>query len=377
MIRTRTPSVTREGLLGAPLVRHDRPAVAAPAETMLPHQNLDTLRALAVSCVFLAHLGGSLTEVRPWMTSLGQSGVMLFFVHTACVLMPSLERILPKATSWRNAVVSFWTRRVWRLYPPAQAVIVALLVLMIGFGLPIIDGLPVLRTDPWSVRGIMTIVGNLLLMQNIFGVDNIEYVMWTLTLEIQMYLVLPWCFRLVEKRGVGGVVFALVAASVISVLLRMPQPGARLSIVGYVPCFLCGVLAYAIIKRYGPTAQKVAWHWWLPALVALLLIQIFVIVTPNRPMCIVVGVMIPLFGNAPRTKRVTKIAEVVARYSYSIYLTHRIALALAFQWINVAYGLRVPTFLVCAAMFAYVSYHLFEVPSQQMGHRIAERQLTR
>src|SRR6266849_2120427 len=87
------------------------PAVASES------RNLDLLRAIAVLCVFAAHLTLCLIDTRHvrvthysvWKTQLnelGHIGVLFFFVHTALVLMRSLDR-----TKARFLVLNFYIRR--------------------------------------------------------------------------------------------------------------------------------------------------------------------------------------------------------------------------------------------------------------------------
>src|SRR5580698_5370161 len=99
-------------------------------------RNLDMLRAIAVLCVFFAHLClialefGYLpvpTHVEIWkilLTQLGRVGVLFFFVHTALVLMLSLDRTQPV-----GLIVNFYIRRIFRVYPLCIVCILAVLVL--------------------------------------------------------------------------------------------------------------------------------------------------------------------------------------------------------------------------------------------------------
>ena len=82
-------------------------------------KNLDFLRAVAVLCVFSAHLLDSLGIYNPG--SLGRFGVIIFFVHTSLVLMGSLNRLENSGLTneWRLSV-AFYIRRCFRIYPLAM-----------------------------------------------------------------------------------------------------------------------------------------------------------------------------------------------------------------------------------------------------------------
>src|SRR5215813_4937057 len=94
--------------------------------------NLDLLRSVAVSLVFIAHLIMVLGYLdSPTMKVLAlrqvaQLGVLMFFIHTSLVLMMSLERL-----SGGNVIQRFYVRRVFRIYPLAAVTIVFALALRI------------------------------------------------------------------------------------------------------------------------------------------------------------------------------------------------------------------------------------------------------
>src|SRR6185312_1410325 len=98
--------------------------------TALPERNLDLLRAMAVLSVVVCHLmaatGMSVGYGRYVASTLGDFGVYVFFVHTALVLMGSLEREGIRA-GW---VTSFYIRRAFRIYP--LAIVAILLVVATG-----------------------------------------------------------------------------------------------------------------------------------------------------------------------------------------------------------------------------------------------------
>ena len=80
--------------------------------TKLPERNLNVLRASAVMAVLVDHLANAANHS---MALLGRVGVLMFFVHTACVLMASLER--------NPSTFAFYVRRAFRIYPLAIAVV--------------------------------------------------------------------------------------------------------------------------------------------------------------------------------------------------------------------------------------------------------------
>ena len=115
-----------------------RANVSSPAKsTTADSTNLDLLRAVAVLCVLAAHLILCQFDTGHWhmrgydfwklqLTELGHVGVLLFFVHTALVLMLSLER-----TKARQLTLNFYIRRVFRIYPLSILCVVAVVLLRV------------------------------------------------------------------------------------------------------------------------------------------------------------------------------------------------------------------------------------------------------
>jgi peptidoglycan/LPS O-acetylase OafA/YrhL len=117
--------------------------------------NLDMLRAVAVLCVIVAHLPGSVLGLSSfWTETLGRFGVFSFFVHTALVLMMSLDR--SKAS---RPALDFYIRRVFRIYPLSVFVVLAVLAFHIPF----------MPDHQYEFASANRIIQNLLLVQNLGG----------------------------------------------------------------------------------------------------------------------------------------------------------------------------------------------------------------
>ncbi|MGH7620877.1 MAG: acyltransferase family protein, partial [Gemmatimonadaceae bacterium] len=210
--------------------------------TKLPERNLDLLRAVAVLLVFLDHVisavgheGGSWN----WNWAIGRLGVLLFFVHTSLVLMSSIER----GGVVRGWVRRFYIRRAFRIYPLAVFVILIAAI----FRLPshvTSSGADMVRSYPSAA----TLVSNLLLVQNLTGARDMQGVLWSLPIEVQMYVLLPLCFVVARRsaRDMAAMVLAFLACGIaLETPLVNHVPGLwRLSVFTFGPCFVSGVLAY-------------------------------------------------------------------------------------------------------------------------------------
>lgn len=351
--------------------------------THLPERNLDVLRAFAVLGVLANHLDmavGDTTATGLWIGYwLGRAGVLAFFVHTSLVLMASLERQgEPRPRHWVGA---FYIRRGFRIYPLAIVTIVGVLAAHYGPEVPIVG-----VTNPFVMPMAGAIAANLALVQNLFDVKGVQAVLWTLPVEVQMYAVLPLCY-LAARRGVGPVLALflvgvgggyLYTADVVRGLWRF-------NTLAFVPCFMAGVLAYAILRRRAVRAVLPSWVWFvlLPAnLIVFWAIGVrgadagFVWETHHWLQwgyCLVIALAIPVVRElAPGP--IARGGKLIAKYSYGIYLLHMPALAiglvtlrhapLAVQWLVAAAGI---------VLLPVIGYHLIEEPGIRAGVWLAGR----
>ena len=228
--------------------------------TKLPERNLDVLRAIAVLCVLIDHTLGAVGRTMPWLSNweLGRIGVLLFFVHTSTVLMSSIER-QGMGARWIQA---FYVRRAFRIYPLAIATILIVVALQIPSR--------VLATEatPFIAPSLRTLFANIALVQNVTGDRNVLGPLWSLPLEVQMYLVLPFCYSGIVSHRTG---FTRLGTIALVCSLMFVTFGAeadffwRFSVLSYAPCFIAGVMTYAML-RYRPHWTK--WpSWTLPFLI--------------------------------------------------------------------------------------------------------------
>lgn len=322
--------------------------------TRLPERNLDVLRAIAVLCVLVDHT--MLATIAPsveWLADLGRVGVLLFFVHTALVLMASLERS-------HESVGAFYVRRAFRIYPLAIATILGVVLL----GVPTVGHITAAR-----------LVANLTLTQNLFGQVDLLGPLWSLPLEVQMYLVLPLCFA-IASRGVRVTVLLLVLAAAVGLLVLTEPRLWRLSVALFGPCFVSGVLAFALLKMVRQSPLP-AWSWPL-VVVAVVALLVAVGATAGRPVlgwfgCVIVAACIPLVGEMGPSL-LTRIAKNVAKYSYGVYLLHDPAIKLVFGTGSATPSiLQWGVYLSLVAGLPIVAYYGIERPGIRLGKAVAKR----
>lgn len=192
--------------------------------------NLDILRSFAVLSVLADHTLQALGIPRlgPFSVILfGLFGVYLFFLHTSLVLMWSLER--------RPHTLDFYIRRVFRIYPLAIVTVIVVVLLRLHTA----QGPGYMVEAP---RDAFTVLTNLLLVQNIFHRPAVEAVMWSLPLEVMMYVVLPALFVFARRERTLWPVLVLWGAAALAGHAVSGEPNA--AIVVAAPFFLSGIVAY-------------------------------------------------------------------------------------------------------------------------------------
>ncbi len=338
----------------------------------LPERNLDVLRSIAVTCVLGSH------AIDPWVHhigllttwQLGRIGVLLFFVHTSLVLMASLERLRVSHLSTWAWIKTFYIRRALRIYPLAIAAVMIVAALQI----------PVefmnRGAHPQYIRPTLgTLVANFGLVQNLFYQPDVLGPLWSLPLEVQMYLVLPLLY-LVAKRSLKGTLVVLGLAIAVGLAVHYTDiPGVgRLTILTFAPCFLSGVLAYSLSKVVSP---KIPGWFWLIGLALCGSIFILSGTTAQSmqrawPFCIAVGLLIPFVRDLP-TSPFTRLANIIAKYSYSIYLSHVILLWIAFVvFYTAAPAVEWAIFAIGIGIVPAIAYRYIESPGIRLGVRLSK-----
>jgi peptidoglycan/LPS O-acetylase OafA/YrhL len=286
-------------------------------------------------------------------------GVMMFFVHTCLVLMLSLERQTVTNGTDRRAVL-FLIRRGFRIYPLSVTVVAIAIVVLFVQGEP----------PPLAVAS-----SNFLLMQNLPDHRSLVGPLWSLPFEMQMYLVLPGLFLLLERsRRVVELVVGLWGASIVLVLLLW-KLNLNYHLFKYLPSFLPGVLAYTLWR----SGRRLSPGWLFAYVAGIAFLYPWAVGHGVRehalawPVCLGLALVIP-FAREMETRWVGHTAKIIARYSYGIYLVHAQCIDLgftAFRRLPVAGQWAI--FVGGTSVLSYASYHLIEKPGIDLGRRLTDR----
>jgi peptidoglycan/LPS O-acetylase OafA/YrhL len=332
--------------------------------------NLDFLRSSAVLFVVGFHLlylfehrhSRYASRLR-FFHSIGHWGVLIFFVHTSLVLMSSFERQQLRFPG-KPSYTPFLIRRVFRIYPLSIAIVLLVTFLKLPMA-QLADAKFMAAHVGWG-----GILSNLLLLQNLTHTDSVIIPLWSLPYEMQMYLLLPPLFLLVRsKRYFWSIPLLWAAAAFFGSHGSWLERNGIPDFVIYIPCFLSGIVAYKLTKTW---SLQLPAFLWPPTLAALTL---FYLKSPTYQhawySCLMLGLAIPQFQEM--TNPISrKTFQVIARYSYGIYLVHFICIWLAFQAIGGMPGwLSWEILLITVSVFPYFLYHLLEKPMMRLGESAA------
>jgi len=343
-------------------------------------RNLDFLRSAAVLLVVGFHLAKYFNwqPGRLQVTDFGLLGVMLFFVHTALVLMFSLER--QRASSSAPLFLPFMIRRCFRIYPLAIIAVTFVYVFHIPSDLQF-GRFELLHQTAGNLAA------NLLLIQNVTRQKANPGPLWSLPLELQMYLALPallfFASRLKSAWGSIAFWWATVglwfSVGLLFGLLPLSEGGIRspvealLKFTRFVPCFLPGIVAYKLWR----TPRVLPGFLWPVFL--LLCCGVFVLFSGSQPIeagwfiCFGIGLGVSLFRELPAS-RMTWLAQIAARYSYGIYLLHYFAIWLGFSAArHLDFRLQIAIFISTLMGLSILLYHAVEAPMIALGVRASGR----
>ena len=309
----------------------------------------------------------------PMAWDLGRLGVLLFFVHTSLVLMLSLERSEKGGGS--HLFREFYIRRAFRIYPLSVVLVLATLILHV----PAEPGAQPAAVTAWAA------LSNLALVQDLTRARSVIGPLWSLPIEVQMYLLLPLLYLFSRRYAMSRVVWlgAALAALGLAGEYAVPRvPGLwRLDIFRFTPCFIAGILAYSLSRRRRVAFPSWTWPLFVASVVSFYLLwQAVFPALPDRHrpyrgwvVCWLIGAFITRFGELT-SPWLRSACHFVAKYSYGIYLGQVMALWIGFDLCaRMLLGFRCLISLFALAVISLVAYHAVESPGMSLGKRVARR----
>lgn len=340
-----------------------------------PDANLDLLRSLAVLAVMIDHLVPTWRYCRlevpalllQFTAHIGQAGVIAFFVHTSLVLMASLHRLGGGGPLGRGVVLRFYWRRILRIYPLAVLVITGV----------IMADLPAMTWRDNPPLTPQVVLANQWLVQNLVTGRSVLGPLWSLPYEVQMYAVLPALYLLARCAQGPQWLVGLLGTAVLGAVVLGEFTGGRLNMAAYLPCFLCGVLGFALRQRgWRPCWRSGGWAVWLVVLFAGYAVLHLGAAKPSAPVgwALAVALMLGILGfEDSRRPHLNALTQWIARYSYGLYLLHVPVLWLVFhRWGLQSLPLSLLVYLGLSMTAAVLAYHLIEAPMVALGQRLTQ-----
>jgi peptidoglycan/LPS O-acetylase OafA/YrhL len=177
------------------------------------------------------------------------------------------------------------------------------------------------RWVPANLWPNLTLTQYLFIPRGVVAIPPLVTPLWSLPLEVEMYVALPVLFLLFRNRPIR--LLAIVWGVAVAIACVQPRLGDRFTILEYVPCFLGGVMAWRVMR--GADRRRISASLWP---LAIAVISGIWMAAPEKhgvlyeaTFGISLGAAMPLFREI-QSDKIRSAAAVVARYSYGIYLCH-------------------------------------------------------
>jgi peptidoglycan/LPS O-acetylase OafA/YrhL len=343
-------------------------------------QALDTLRGLAACGVFVGHFTRqfySSHQGEAWwllLDRLGVIGVAVFFVLSGFLIHSGGIKEMRRGDqiSWP----AYARRRFFRIYP-------AYLAALLLYGL-LAQYLPSDNTSPASVVGV---VSHVLLLSNFVPgqMHSINGVLWSVVIECHFYMLYPAVVWLGKRWPAGrvfvttlvlGLAFFLVStlltqAGEIRTLWQQAAPAM------FWKWMLGAMLAEMWLNGRFALLRRGLTPWWvLLPLLGLLYAGTFFSrgayeLTHHRfVLPVLCAALVGLFVFSPLARWRSRLGEWLGEVSYSIYLWHPLAIALALAlWPAMGVVTLLATLALTLALAA-ISYRWIEKPGMAWGKKL-------
>jgi peptidoglycan/LPS O-acetylase OafA/YrhL len=337
-------------------------------------KQIDSLRAIAVTMVFLYHWLPSVVLFQDW--HLGSLGVSVFFVLSGFlitkILLTEKEKIDNNKQTLASAFKLFYARRTLRIFP------IYYLLLLFLFALNFQE----VRSEIlWHA----TYSSNILYFLNGTFSNGLSH-LWSLCVEEQFYLVWPILLFLVPFKHLKTFFFFTILLGLVSqVLLSNYSLLGGVLMISKVDAFGWGGLLAYFYSYEKLTWQKIANLYWLQAVVAIGFIVSFFIAEASFGICVfhclcffIVNQFVVGFTGWPKRLLENAALIYIGKISYGIYLYHNLM-----QWLLPFFlkfvGLQLPAneylnfliYLIITLIVSSLSWYIIETPVNKLKSRFS------
>lgn len=331
--------------------------------------NFNLIRLLAALQVLAVHALNHLEFEGALVTALKVvPGVPTFFFISGLLICMSYERM------HAQGLRAFFTNRALRIFPALWACVAVSTLAVMATGY--------LRTQSFSVAHFLAwVIGQASFAQfynpgfmREFGVGVLNGALWTITVELQFYLLTPLLFYLMTRRSA---VFALLFVASLSLnvwfrfYLDWSRLGMKLAYVSFMPWVYMFMLGFAIAHwRHALRAleSRLKLRWLVPAyVVSMVVVGHYDTNASNaiNPLSYLVLALCLLKLSTLRLPLPSRVTDFVARndFSYGMYLYHMpvINLLLFVGWFTA--HINVVAAFAFGTTAAVLSWFLVEKPA--------------
>ncbi len=341
---------------------------------------LDGLRAVSVLFVIISHSFGLLrTPIysgvpEDYLKHLGWLGVEIFFGISGFII--TRMQLEEKERHGRVSLRAFYVRRFFRIIPAYWAYLITVLIL--------------------TAAGVVSVypdcfVRSLLFISNLrpYPQEQLWFVghSWTLSVEEQYYLFLPFLFWAVLKGKRGPILVALGILYFVSfyesriIRLHLPVDTADFDFLSWFKYIIAGVFLALVWEQVTAYLKKIPILVPILALVFLTTRYAYIgndhltltkYVQPTEALAVIF--LIGWTVSNPGRCRFLEwpVLQWVGRCSFSLYLWQQLFTAPPEYYRGVVFS-TFPLNLLCLFAIAAFSYDFIERPFNQMGHRVSAR----
>jgi peptidoglycan/LPS O-acetylase OafA/YrhL len=331
---------------------------------------VDGLRFVAIAATLLVHIFGETVNrggqtfspaalrLAPALTDSGSRGVFLFFAISGFILaQPFLNQHLLRGQP--VSTKAFFKRRLTRLEPPY---VLSLLIYMIV--------LAIRQHRLWPL--LPSFFAHIIYLRNFLPVESLNFVTWSLEVEVQFYILTPLLGYLYAVRPTAlrrGIMIVLISASVL--ISNSVQGAVAWNLPGQLQFFLVGFL---LADLRATRTESTMSRWW--DLISFI-VWIAVFAAPSRysayalPMLILVAYLAAFNGPVTRQILRTPWIALTGGMCYSFYLMHMLVISIGFRltkrWIipsslALSYLIQVILLGACICLSCTAYYILIERP---------------
>lgn len=175
--------------------------------------NFDLIRLFAASQVVVTHAIYLLHIEKPffWSVLAALPGVPIFFVISGFLISASFER--------KSSLKSYTKNRLLRIYPALWCLVIVTILVATLFGIDFAN----YQAIPWVFSQFVGAIYTPGFLRE-FGFGSYNGALWTIPIELQFYIVLPFFYWLFRKNSTSYFLWAWVAFIAIAIAIRIGFP---------------------------------------------------------------------------------------------------------------------------------------------------------